>query len=78
MDIDYLIAHIREFFFGHSVIAIVIAVVIALLVIFRPKAMLKTAGMIMTLAVAAYLLSNTIDMADSGRSLKEKAVQTVR
>ncbi len=78
MDIGNVVVHFTDFYYRHTVIALALAVVIVILVIFRPKAMFKTAGMIMALALVAYLLSLAIDMAGSGRSQKEDAVQTVR
>ncbi len=78
MGIDNLIVHLSDFYYNHTVIAIALAVCLVLLVIFRPKAMLKTAGMIITLAVVAYIMSLAIDVAGSGRSQKEEAVQTMR
>ncbi|MGD9098723.1 MAG: hypothetical protein PVF97_11595 [Desulfobacterales bacterium] len=78
MDIDNLVAYLTDFYYSHTVVAIALVVVIVILVIFRPKAMLKTAGMIVALAVVAYLMSLAIDMAGSGRSQKEEAIQTVR
>ena len=78
MGIDNLIVHLTDVYYSHTVIAIALAVCLVLLVFFRPKAMLKTAGMILTLAVVAYIMSLAIDMAGSGRSQKEEAVQTMR
>ena len=77
MNMENLIIYLSDFYYRHTTVAIGLGVVLALLIVFRPKAMLKTAGMIVALAVVAYLLSLAIDMAGSGRSQKERAVQTV-
>ena len=43
----------------------------------RPKDMLKVVGLFLAFAVAAYLFSLAIDMAGSGRTLKNEMTHTV-
>ena len=45
---------------------------------FRPKAMLKTAGIVLALAVAVYLFTLFIDTAGTGRSHKKEMIHTVQ
>ncbi len=78
MNFDHLIVHLTDFYHGHTILAIVLAVVIVLLICFRPQAMLKTIGILAALAVVVYSLSLAIDMARSGRSHKKEMIQTER
>jgi hypothetical protein len=78
MDIESLVSRLTDFYYSHTVVAIGLAVVVLLLVCFRPKAMLKTAGLLLALAVAVYFFTLFIDMAGSGRSQKKEMIHTVR
>jgi hypothetical protein len=78
MDLASLFTLLTDFYYRHTVVAIAMGVVFLLLVCFRPKAMLKTAGLVLALAVAAYFFTQFLDMAESGRSQKKDMVETVR
>ena len=78
MDIESLVSRLTDFYYSHTIVAIGLAVILLLLVCFRPKAMLKTAGLLLVLAVAVYFFTLFIDMAGSGRSQKKEMIHTVR
>ncbi len=78
MDLENLVSRLSDFYYSHTVVAIGLGVVLLLLICFRPKAMLKTAGLLLALAVAVYFFTLFIDMAGSGRSQKKEMIQTVR
>lgn len=78
MNIENLLAHLTDFYYSHTVIAITLAVILLLLICFRPKAMLKTTGILLVMAVAVYFFTLFMDMSETGRSLKKDMVETVR
>ena len=78
MDFEDLFHHLANFYYGHTVVAIGVMVVVGLLIVFRPKAMLKTVGLLLALAVAVYFFTLFMDMAGSGRSQKKEMIETVR
>ena len=78
MDIESLVSRLTDFYYSHTIVAIALAVVVVLLICFRPKAMLKTAGIVLAFAVAVYFLTLFMDMAGSGRAQKKEMIHTVR
>jgi hypothetical protein len=78
MDLESLFGNLTDFYYSHTVVAIALGVVLLLLACFRPKAMLKTAGLLLALVVAAYFFTLFMDMAGSGRSQKKDLIETVR
>jgi len=78
MDFENLLTRLTSFYYGHTIVAIALAVVLLLLIVFRPKAMLKTAGIVLALAVAVYLFTLFIDTAGTGRSHKKEMIHTVQ
>lgn len=78
MDPADLFSLLTDFYDRHTVVAIALGVVLLLLICFRPKAMLKTAGLVLVLAVGVYFFTLFVDMAGSGRSQKKDMVETVR
>jgi len=77
MNLENLATYIRQFYFDHTIAAIAVGVAVIVLFCFRPKAMLKVAGLILAFVVAAYLFSLAIDMAGSGRAQKQEMIHTV-
>lgn len=77
MDIESLTSLLTDFYYRHTIFAIGLAVVILLLACFRPKAMLKTAGILLAFAVAVYFFTLFMDMAGSGRAQKKEMFHTV-
>ena len=77
IDFESLSTYAQQFYYNHTIAAIALAVVVIILFCFRPKAMLKVAGLILALAVAAYIFSLAIDMAGSGRAQKKEMIHTV-
>ena len=77
MDFESVATYSRLFYYDHPVVAIALGVTVALLFFFRPKAMLRVVGLILILAVTAYLLSLAIDMAGVGRTQKKEMIRTV-
>jgi amino acid permease len=75
-DLNSLLAHLTNFYYSHTVAAIALAVILVLLICFRPKAMLKTAGIVLAFAVAAYFFTLFVDMAGTGQSQKTKMIHT--
>ncbi|MBL0712619.1 MAG: hypothetical protein JJV98_02855 [Desulfosarcina sp.] len=78
MDFEGLLTHLTDFYYSHTIIAIGLAVVLVLLICFRPKAMVKLAGILLVFAVAIYFFTLFMDMAGSGRSQKKEMIHTVR
>jgi hypothetical protein len=68
---------IVNFYYGHTYLTIGLAAVLVLLSLFRPKAMLKTAGIVVALAAAAYFFTLFIDMAGTGRSQKNEMIHKI-
>jgi amino acid permease len=78
IDFEKLLTQLTSFYYGHTIVVIALAVVLLLLIFFRPKAMLKTAGIVIALAVAVYLFTLFIDTAGTGRSHKKEMIHTVQ
>ena len=78
IDFTNLLTRLTSFYYGHTIVAIALAVALLLLICFRPKAMLKTAGIVIALAVAVYLFTLFIDTAGTGRSHKKEMIHTVQ
>jgi len=78
IDFENLLTQLTSFYYSHTIVAIALAVVLLLLIFFRPKAMLKTAGIVIALAVAVYLFTLFIDTAGTGRSHKKEMIHTVQ
>ena len=77
VDLKNLPAYLTNFYYSHTIAAISLAVVLLLLICFRPKAMLKTAGFVLAFAVAAHFFTLFVDMAGTGRSQKIEMIRTV-
>jgi len=77
VDLKNLPAYLTNFYYSHTIAAISLAVVLLLLICFRPKAMLKTAGFVLAFAVAAHFFTLFVDMAGTGRSQKTEMIRTV-
>ncbi len=77
MDLNSLVIYLTDFYYRHTIVAIGLAVVLLLLACFRPKALLKTAGILLAFAVAVYFFTLAMDMAGSGRAQKKEMIQTV-
>lgn len=78
MDFETLFIYLSDFYYRYTIVTIGLAAVVLLLVCFRPKAMLKTAGLLLAFTVSIYFLSLFMDMAGSGRSQKKEMIHTVR
>jgi hypothetical protein len=78
MDFETLLIDLTDFYYHHTMVTIGLAVVLLLLVCCRPKAMFKTAGILLAFAVAVYFFTLFIDMGESGRAHKKEMVHTVR
>lgn len=78
MNIEDLMRHLTNFYYSHTIVAIAMGVVILLLVCFQPKAMLKTAGILLAFFIVVYFFTLFLDMAGSGRSHKKEMIETVR
>ncbi|MBC2737219.1 MAG: hypothetical protein HF981_22840 [Desulfobacteraceae bacterium] len=78
IDFENLLTRLTSFYYGHTIVAIALAVALLLLIFFRPKAMLKTAGIVLALAFAVYLFTLFIDTAGTGRSHKKEMIHTVQ
>lgn len=76
IDLNSLLAHLTNFYYSHTIVAIALAMILFLLICFRPKAMLKTAGIVLAFAVAAYFFTLFVDMAGTGQSQKTKMIHT--
>lgn len=77
MDLESLATYIQYFCHDHTIAAIALGATVVVLFFFRPKDMLKVVGLFLAFAVAAYLFSLAIDMAGSGRTLKNEMTHTV-
>lgn len=77
MDFDRFIIPLTDFYYQHTAVTIGLAVVLLLLICFRPKAMLKTAGILLAFAVAVYFFTLFMDMAESGRAQKKEMIHNV-
>jgi amino acid permease len=77
-DFENLLTRLTSFYYSQTIVAIALAVVLLLLIFFRPKATLKTAGIVLALAVAVYLFTLFIDTAGTGRSHKKEMIHTVQ
>ena len=77
IDLENLLKPLIHFFSSHTTALIGLAAVLLFLVWFRPKAMLKVAGLIAAFALAAYMFSLAVDMAGTGRSQKKEMVHKV-
>jgi amino acid permease len=78
IDFENLLTRLTSFYYSQTIVAIALAVVLLLLIFLRPKAMLKTAGILLALAVAVYLFTLFIDTAGTGRSHKKEMIHTVQ
>jgi uncharacterized membrane protein (DUF485 family) len=78
IDFENLLTRPTSFYYSQTIVAIALAVALLLLIFFRPKAMLKTAGIVLALAVAVYLFTLFIDTAGTGRSHKKEMIHTVQ
>ena len=78
IDFENLLTRLTSFYYSHTIVAIALAVVLLLLIFLRPKATLKTAGILLALAVAVYLFTLFIDTAGTGRSHKKEMIHTVQ
>jgi amino acid permease len=78
IDFENLLTRLTSFYYSQTIVAIALAVVLLLLIFFRPKATLKTAGIVLALAVAVYLFTLFIDTAGTGRSHKKEMIHTVQ
>ena len=78
IDFENLLTRLTSVYHSHTIVAIALALVLLLLIFFRPKAMLKTAGIVLALAVAVYLFTLFIDAAGTGRSHKKEMIHTVQ
>ena len=77
MNLESLAAHIRYFYYDHTIASIAVGVVLIGLFCFRPKAMFKVAALLLAFVVAAYLFSQAIDMAGFGRTQKKEMIHKV-
>ena len=77
IDLENLLRPLIHFSSGHTTALIGLAAVLLFLVWFRPRAMLKVAGLIAAFALAAYMFSLAVDMAGTGRSQKKEMVHKV-
>jgi len=77
IDLESLFAQLTNIYHSHTIPAIAAVVVLFLLICFRPKALLKTAGVVLALAVAVYGFMLAMDMAGTGRSQKQEMIQKV-
>lgn len=77
IDVESLTNTLAYFYYTHTYLAIGLAAAVVLLALFRPKAMLKTAGVVLALAGAVYFFTLFVDMAGSGRSQKSDMIHKV-
>ena len=77
MDFESLATYIRYFYYDHTIASIAVGVVLVVLFCFRPKAMFKVTGLLLAFVLAAYLFSQAIDMAGSGRAQKNEMIHKV-
>jgi hypothetical protein len=77
MDFNGLVIYLTDFYYQHTIVAITLAVVLLLLVCFRPKAMLKTFAILLVFIIGIYFCMLAVDMAKSGRMQKKEMIQTV-
>lgn len=72
------LSHLTQFYYAQPILAIALGVVLIVLICFRPKAMLKLAGIVLVLGVVAYFFTQFIDVAGTGRTQKKNLIETVR
>jgi hypothetical protein len=77
IELENLAAHLAYFYHTYPIVMIGLATGLGLLAIFRPMATLKTTGIVLALAVAAYCFTLFVDMAGTGRSQKKTMIHKV-
>lgn len=77
IDLESLFAQLTNIYYNHTIPTIAAGVVLFLLICFRPKALLKTAGIVLALAVAVYGFMLAMDMTGTGRSQKHEMIHKV-
>lgn len=74
MDLNGLARIAANFYYSHTLVVIVGAAVLLILVLVKPKPMLKALAILVGAAVAVYIVTLIADMTFSGVGLKEKMI----
>ena len=74
MDLSELARLAVNFYYDYKMVVIIGAVVLVVLILIKPKPMLKTLGILAAIAVAVYIVILIGDMIFSGVGLKEKMI----
>jgi hypothetical protein len=74
MDLDHLAQIAANFYYAHKMGVIIGAAALIILILLKPKPMLKTIGLLLAIAVAVYIVMLIIDVIFSGVEVKEKMI----
>lgn len=75
MNLDELIRIAMNFYYTHTLISIGVLVGVGILLIIKPKPVLKTIGVLAVLVIAAYILYLLYDALFSGMTGKKKLLR---